>query len=313
MSTPKKKLFIGSSFKELPLADKVRSYLENDFDITVWHNDWNIPGAPAFVINKSFLHDLLKASLQYDFGLMLGTSDDQVVKDGKVVMQPRDNVLFEFGLFLGRMGTSRCALLVEKGIHVPTDLEGVTQAQFEKGDTPSLLREVRKIRDTFLGASSSEVNFFPSATLAATYYGSLIVPICSTIISDQGFTVQGKHYSKCILKIIIPPAIEDDVNLQFDKLKSSYKLTNVSFKYKGRPRNISIDTRPKGDVLEFIDFPTIIAGINFAISNLLPDDFNHNNVDYKAILERELDRFVITLDKLITRNYKGMVEIQHQI
>lgn len=313
MSTPdKKRLFIGSSFKELPLADKIRGYLQNDFDINIWHNDWNIPGAPVFVVNKSFLQDLLKASLQYDFGLMLGTSDDKVVREGKVIMQPRDNILFEFGLFLGRMGTSRCALLVEKGIHVPSDLEGTTQAQFERDDNASLLRGVREIRDKFLSAPANEINFFPSATLAATYYGSLIVPICSTIISDRGFTVEGKHYKKCIIKVIIPPGIEDDVNVQFDKLKSTYKLTNVSFKYKGRPRNISIDTRPKGDTLEFIDFPTIIAGINFAIANLLPIDFLHDTVDYKDVLSRELDRFVVTLGKLIDRNYKGMVEIIRQ-
>jgi len=310
MTNIKKKLFIGSSFKELPIADKVRSLLENEFDITVWQNDWNIPNAPAFVLNRSFLHDLLKASLQYDFGLMLGTSDDRIEIGGKVMMQPRDNVLFEFGLFLGRMGTSRCALLVEKGIKIPSDLQGITLAQFEKGDFPSLIREVRKIRDTFMSAPGTEVNFFPSATLAATYYGSLIVPICSTI-AGKGFTVGEKHYTKCIVKVIIPSEIEDDVNVQFDKIKSTYTLTNVSFKYKGRPRNISIDTHPEGDVLEFIDFPTIIAGINFAISHLLPDDFNHNSIDYKAILARELDRFVHTLGNLISRNYKDMVVIEY--
>lgn len=84
----------------------------------------------------------------------------------------------------------------------------------------------------------------------------------------------------------------------------------VSFKYAGRPRSIHIDTQIKDDLLQFVDFPTIITGINHAISILLPNDFNSQNQDYEAILARELNRFVETLKMLLVKNdFDGMVEI----
>jgi len=115
------------------------------------------------------------------------------------------------------------------------------------------------------------------------------------------------------INVIIPDRINEDVNLQFEKLKSSISTENVSFKYAGRPRHISIETQIKNDTLEFIDFPTIITGINHAISNLLPNDFNKLSPDYNSILERELRRFITTLKKLLIRNgFDEMVFVKRE-
>ena len=122
-----------------------------------------------------------------------------------------------------------------------------------------------------------------------------------------------KKYKKCKLNIIVPDKINDDVNLQFERLKSSIETKNVSFKYAGRPRNISIDTQIKDETLVFIDFPTIIAGINYAISNLLPNDFNKLSPDYDSILERELRRFITTLKKLLIKHgFDEMVVVKRE-
>jgi hypothetical protein len=307
----KKKLFIGSSSEELKLAEAAKAILDADFEVTIWNNSlWE---TAVFKINQNFLADLLKAALQYDFGILLGTPDDKVVYRGNEVLQPRDNVLFELGLFTGRLGTSKCALLLEKSVKFPSDLQGITLARFEKADTPSFVRAVQQIGSVFKASSDSDVNFFPSATLAAVYFENLLRPICKHVIENCGFDVDEKKYSKCRLKVIIPNKISDDVNLQFEKMKSAYAMKSVSFKYAGRPRNISIDTQIKDDILEFIDFPTIITGINHAISNLLPNDFNALTSDYEAILERELNRFITTLKLLLVKNdFEEMVVIDRK-
>lgn len=77
---------------------------------------------------------------------------------------------------------------------------------------------------------------------------------------------------------------------------------DVSFNCFGRPRNITIDIQIKEGVLEIIDFPTVISGINHAISNLLPQDFNRLTPNYNNILDRELRRFITTLEKLLLRS-----------
>jgi hypothetical protein len=81
-----------------------------------------------------------------------------------------------------------------------------------------------------------------------------------------------------------------------------FSTKNVSFEYDGRPRFVYLDTKIFGDTLEFVDFPTTISGINYAILNLLPDDFNQLSDDYNLIVDRELKRFVSTLKQLLLRD-----------
>ncbi len=307
----KKKLFIGSSKEELGLAQAAKSILEKDFDVTIWNEKvWD---TSVFKINQNFLSDLLKASLQFDFGILLGTNDDKVIFRGNEVMQPRDNVLFELGLFTGRLGTSKCAFLIEKDVKLLSDFNGLSLAYFDKSKIETFTSAVNDIRSLFLTSSDDEINFFPSATLASVYFENLIVPICRFIIENNGFTSKETHYKNCIINIIIPNQINEDVNLQFEKLKSSISTEIVSFKYAGRPRHISIDTQIKNETLEFVDFPTIITGINHAISNLLPKDFNMLSPDYNSILERELIRFISTLKKLSIRNgFDEIVKVKRE-
>ena len=84
-------------------------------------------------------------------------------------------------------------------------------------------------------------------------------------------------------------------------------------KYSGRPRQISVDTQIKNVTLEFIDFPTIITGINHAISKLLPNDFHKQSHDYSSILDRELRRFITTLKLLLIKGgFDEMVSVKRE-
>lgn len=305
----KKRVFIGSSSEELPLAEIAKKQLSAEFDVTVWND--NLWDTAVFRLNQNFLSDLMKASLQFDFGILLGTADDKVQYRGNEVLQPRDNVLFELGLFIGRLGTSKCAFVIDKEVKFPSDFQGITLARFSKSDTSTFEQAIEQVAAVFRASSETDVNFFPSATLAAVYFENLISPICKYVVENGGFTVDDKLYSKCKINVLIPERINNDVNFQFEKLKAGMTTKNVSFRYAGRPRNISIDTQASGDTLEFIDFPTIIAGINYAISNLLPNDFSKLSPDYDAILDRELNRFITTIKLLLIKNgYDDMVNIK---
>ncbi|AFI88087.1 DNA-binding protein [Aggregatibacter actinomycetemcomitans] len=312
----KKKIFIGSSSEELRIAEKVKKILEqdNEFEVTIW-NDNSIWDNSVFKLNHNFLTDLLNSSLSSDFGILIGTCDDKVIVRGTERLQPRDNVLFELGFFIGKLGLDNCAFLIDKNIHILSDVQGITLARANMGDPDELKRAVNCIKEHFKHQPNSGINFFPSSTLASVYHENFIKPTCQTIIEDNGILdTAGKKHTNCLVKIIIPNKINIDVNSQFQILKNKISTNTLSFNYKGRPRNISIEiVESSEENTTIIDFPTIISGIYYAISNLLPQDSETDSITYRNILARELDRFVNTLYKFIKRDgYDEIVKIVYE-
>ena len=305
----RKRIFIGSSSEHINLAESAKIILKKDFDVTIWNDTvWD---TSVFQLNQNFLNDLLKASLQFDFGLLLGTTDDKVEYRGKDMMQPRDNVLFEFGLFMGRLGLSRCAFVIDKELKVLSDIAGISLARFSKDDAASFEIAIVQVRDFFLNQVDSNVNIFPSSTLASVYFENFIKPTCRYLIEQGGYEIEGIKYTRYVIDIIIPLELNTDVNFQFERLKQEFETKLTSFKYAGRPGSISIETEIIDETLVFIDFPTILAGINYAISNLLPVDFNMMSKDYVSILCRELERFIATLKILTQREgFDKMIRIR---
>ena len=255
----KKKLFIGSSSEEIKVAKKIKDLLKNDFQVTIWNEElWD---KSIFKLNENFFSNLMEASLKYDFGILIGTSDDKVEIRGKEMIQARDNILFELGLFMGRLGKSRCAFLIEQGTKILSDMQGISLAYFEKKNEESLEEAVEKIKDMFLNSTHKENNFFPSVVLAVNYYENFIIPICENIITNNGFKFNGKEYNKgkCKVKIVIPSKISKDFNLQITTLKLNYEIKHHTFNHKGRPRNIGVDIAKVDDTIEFLDFPTTLS------------------------------------------------------
>jgi predicted nucleotide-binding protein len=57
---------------------------------------------------------------------MVATADDVVTSRHHSFDSPRDNVLYEFGLFAGGLGRNKVFYVVEQGIKIPGDLSGIT-------------------------------------------------------------------------------------------------------------------------------------------------------------------------------------------
>jgi hypothetical protein len=61
-------------------------------------------------------------------------ADDITELRKEVVSTVRDNVVFELGLFIGRLGVERCFLVCPRGaggLHLPTDLLGLTPVEYD--------------------------------------------------------------------------------------------------------------------------------------------------------------------------------------
>ncbi|WP_445372191.1 TIR domain-containing protein [Methylomonas sp. HW2-6] len=124
----KPRLFIASSVESLPIAEAVNVNLDHEFEITLWKNG-------TFKLSSSTVDDLVEKSSFVDFALFIFAPDDISEIRSRKEHVVRDNVIFEMGLFVGAIGKSRSFILKPRGIdmHLPTDLLGVTPADYDAG------------------------------------------------------------------------------------------------------------------------------------------------------------------------------------
>jgi hypothetical protein len=121
----KPSLFIGSSSEGLEFARAARSLLAQDAEITLWNEGF-------FSLGSTFIETLINALPRFDFAVLVLTADDLVNSRAVESFGPRDNVIFELGLFMGRLGRSRTFILHQSNaaLKIPTDLSGVTTATY---------------------------------------------------------------------------------------------------------------------------------------------------------------------------------------
>ncbi len=123
----KKKIFIGSSVEALPLAEAIQENLEHNFYVTVWYQG-------IFSLSGNTLDDLLTALDEYDYGIFVFQPDDNITLREEEYMTVRDNVIFELGLYFGRLGRQRAFYLIPRNhpnFYIPSDLGGVTPGTYD--------------------------------------------------------------------------------------------------------------------------------------------------------------------------------------
>jgi CAP12/Pycsar effector protein, TIR domain len=147
MAKFKPKVFVGSSSEARKTAKAFCTVLDDSAIMIPW---WL---SPEFQAMHSTLEGLLDACNIYDFGLFILTPDDKFTSRGEKGNSARDNVLFELGLFLGKLGPNRTFAVIQesksgrKRIKIPADLNGIVMPRFEAGDSHSLIAAVRSAAD----------------------------------------------------------------------------------------------------------------------------------------------------------------------
>jgi len=121
------RLFVGSSSESLDLAYAIQKNLEDDAEITVWTQG-------VFELTKSAVESLLKVLDRTDFAVFVFAPSDTLRLRQKKYLAVRDNVVFELGLFMGKLGRVRTFFVAPKGqtnLRIPTDLAGITVGTYD--------------------------------------------------------------------------------------------------------------------------------------------------------------------------------------
>ena len=127
------RLFIGSSSAGRPVADILKQNLEADADTVIWHER-------ALDRNVAPLDELDQAADEFDFAAFVLTPEDIAVIRADARTAMRDDLLFEAGLFLGRLRRERAFIVCpwDSGIYLPSNLVGMTMAHYPAESTDGL-------------------------------------------------------------------------------------------------------------------------------------------------------------------------------
>jgi len=161
-------VFVGSSTEGLPVAEAVQQALDHVADVTLWSQG-------IFDLSQSYLESLVQALDLADFAILILTPDDLTLSRKKNSAAPRDNVIFELGLFMGRLGRERSFFVFDRSqnLKLPTDLLGIAAATYRPhhdGNFQAALgpacAEIRKII-TSLGRRPKILRMTPGETRSA--------------------------------------------------------------------------------------------------------------------------------------------------
>lgn len=120
-------MFIGSSSEGKRIAETIQVVLDEEIHCTVWNQG-------VFGLSGGTLESLVAAIDEYDFATLVLTPDDLLEKRDLRGRSPRDNVLFELGLFMGALGRDRTFIVHSRTTPpmLPSDLAGITPATYEE-------------------------------------------------------------------------------------------------------------------------------------------------------------------------------------
>jgi hypothetical protein len=143
----KPRIFLGSSGKQAKLLQALTRGLEDVAHVEPWTTSFN-PGTTT-------LERLLEITHEVDFAAFVFARDDWTATSppasdptGSGQASPRDNVVFEAGLFGGTLGMRRTFILHASGAKLPSDLLGLTCIRYGEATTATEMRVVnQKLRN----------------------------------------------------------------------------------------------------------------------------------------------------------------------
>lgn len=136
-------IFLGSSGQQEKFLLALTRGLQDVAQVEPWTTSFN-PGTTT-------LERLLELTHQVDFAAFVFAGDDWTTTSSAVSpvpesgqASPRDNVVFEAGLFGGVLGMRRTFILHASGAKLPSDLLGLTCIRYGDATTPAEIRVVNQ-------------------------------------------------------------------------------------------------------------------------------------------------------------------------
>lgn len=182
------RLFIGSSTLGEKVARALEQHLEKYARTYVWSSNLFEPGTTT-------IETLFQQLDLSDYAVLVMTPDDFLISKRHEQLAPRDNVVMEIGLFLGRLGRHRTFIMQPRyaSIKLPSDLAGVTLVEYDdkrfalpREESSAVASAATTIRRRIEDPKQRELDFISA-------YIRFIAP--ETQLTDSYSTILTNHYT----------------------------------------------------------------------------------------------------------------------
>lgn len=150
-------VFVGSSKEATDLVLQIARIIEEcGMKAVRWNQNPSVFRPGKFTLES--LEEMVKAQI-IGASIFVYTADDIIWYRGEELGAPRDNVIFEHGLFSGKMGRTHSIIVKRGDVKLPSDLSGITYIDFSNGKENVAEIELRKwLTDLLAEAPEPEVD-----------------------------------------------------------------------------------------------------------------------------------------------------------
>jgi hypothetical protein len=254
--------------------------LAGDIRAEVWDGD------VSNQLGDIILDELLLNVSHYDFAILVLSADDLTTSKRKRKESPRDNVIFELGMFMGVRGRRHVFPIIVPGqagdLKVPTDLAGNKVLHLDPdrlaNDQGYLSEQVGIVKTAILARfRQASLSLLPSAALAHGYYHNFLVPVSDHLSAGETRNPEGAptyNSSDYDFNIYMPANLVDadpkkrDLTVQRLGLKP-FAVGRQPSANQPSPRPYPFFVKPEieNGRTQFVDLPTTIR-TSYDIINL---------------------------------------------
>ena len=315
------RVFIGSSSKALELARRIRDELKRgqELEVEVWDNK-------VLQSGDMLLEGLLRLVNLFDFAILVLSPDDIVESGEKRARTPRDNVVFELGMFMSVFGRRRALPIVlldrANPLKLPVDLAGLLYTELDIGEIDNstyFTEKVANVREQIKQRSkTAPLSLLPSTALALGYFNNFLIPVkeglaeysknkrpifnfFSELTSTKGYSKKEIEEGNFVFWILYPQLASKASVTHRGECVKKLALEPVGIKHKGRsyPFFVYRERDQEGRV-QFADYPTTLRSSSDAINLVLAKQEIGQFREEKEQLERkEVANFIKALGHLI--------------
>jgi predicted nucleotide-binding protein len=184
-ATYRSTIFIASSGESKFIADAIKANFDREADVDIWSEN-------IFKLNQGTLSTLMNRASYYDFFIAVFAADDTAIIKRQKRNVTRDNVIFEFGLFLGRIGLDRTFFILEEGVDIFSDWDGITKTSFRRRDNlvAAVGNACSQIRERMAVANKlDKFTVLPSTSLAFGYYHNFLKPVLQALDNQKSIEI----------------------------------------------------------------------------------------------------------------------------